>query len=129
MSFAAILAGLFYALMLFALGFVFGPIREFLLAPRVGPLVAVLIESVPMIAAMAWLAPRLARGMELPPRSRARIAMGAAALLIVLLAEMVLAGPMRGLGPAAWLARYTTPDGMVGAALLLVFAAMPWLRR
>ena len=129
MSVPAILAGVFYALLLFALGFVFGPIREFLLAPRLGPVVATLIEAVPMIAAMAWLAPRLARGMELPPRSRARIAMGLVALLLVLLAEVSLSRLMRGIGPAAWLAHYATAPGVVGAAILAAFAAMPWLRR
>lgn len=129
MSAVAILAGVFYAVTLFALGFVFGPIREFALAPRLGAVAATLIEAVPMIAAMAWIAPHLARGMELPPRSRARIAMGLVALALVLLAEMVLTRLLRGLSPAGWLARYATPEGAVGAALLVVFAAMPWLRR
>lgn len=129
MSAPAILAGLFYALLLFALGFLLGPLREFLLAPRFGPVLAVTMEAVPMIAAMAWLAPRLARGMELPPRSSSRVAMGLVALLLVLLAELALSGLLRGLGPLATLARYGTPPGLVGAALLAVFAAMPWLRR
>ena len=126
---AAMLAGFFYALLLFGLGFLLGPLREFLFVPRFGALGAVLVEAVPMIAAMAWLAPRIARGMELPPRSAARIVMGAVALLLVLLAELALTRLLRGLGPAGWLARYATPEGMAGAALLLAFAAMPWLRR
>jgi len=126
---AAIPAGLFYALLLFGLGVLLGPLREFVFAPRFGALGAVLVEAVPMIAAMAWLAPRIARGMKLPPRSSARLVMGAVALLLVLLAELALARQLRGLGPAGWLAHYATPEGIAGAALLLVFAAMPWLRR
>ncbi len=123
------LAGITYALLMFALGFVLGPIREFLLAPRLGPVIATLIESVPMLFAMAWLAPRIAHGMELPPRSAARLVMGAVALVLLLLAEMLLTRALRGLGPAGWIARYGTPEGMIGGALFLAFAAMPWLRR
>lgn len=129
MTAPAILAGILYAVLMFGLGFVLGPIREFLLAPRLGPVVATVIECVPMILAMAWLAPRIARGMELPPRSRARWIMGGTALVLVLIAEMLLTLALRGLGPAGWIARYATAEGLIGVALLLVFAAMPWLRR
>lgn len=129
MSAPAILAGFFYALLLFALGFLLGPIREFLLTPWFGPVAAVAIEVVPMVAAMAWLAPRIARGMEIPPRVPGRVVMGLVALLLVLAAEIALSRLLRGLGPAGTLARYGTPQGMVGAALLGIFAAMPWLRR
>ena len=126
---AAILAGITYALIVFALGFVLGPFREFLLAPRLGVAAATAIEAVPMLCAMAWLAPRLAQGMELPPRTTAPLVMGAVALVLVLLAEMLLTQALRGIGPAGWIARYGTAEGMIGAALLLAFAAMPWLRR
>ena len=129
MAAATIIAGITYALLMFALGFVLGPIREFLLAPWIGPVAATLAEAVPMVFAMAWLAPRIAHGMELAPRSAARIAMGAVALVLLLLAEMLLTRALRGLGPAGWIARYGTPEGMIGVALLLAFATMPWLRR
>ena len=43
----AIIAGITDALLMFALGFVLGPIREFFLAPRLGLVVATVIESVP----------------------------------------------------------------------------------
>lgn len=129
MTARAILAGLLYAIALFALGFVLGPLRELVLAPRLGAFVATLVEAVPMVAAMAWIAPRIARGRGLPARSGARIGMGLAGLACVMAAELVLARLLRGIGPGAALAHYATPAGLVGAAMLGIFAAMPWMRR
>ncbi|MES2710433.1 MAG: hypothetical protein V4653_02530 [Pseudomonadota bacterium] len=124
----AALAGGAYALALFGLGFVLGVLRVLVLAPGIGVVAATALEAVPMLAAMSWAAPRLARWQGVPPRSAGRIAMGAVALAVLVTFELVLGAVLNGTKPAAWVANFATPQGMIYGALLLAFAAMPWLR-
>jgi hypothetical protein len=119
---------LWFAAML-ALGFLLGPLRELVLAPRLGAAGAVAVEAVPMVAAMALLAPWIARRLRVPPTAGARLGMGLLGLLLLVLAETALDRLLRGRGPEMWLERLHTLDGLIGLALLLLFALMPLLRR
>ncbi len=120
-------AGGFYFLVMFALGFVLGPVREFVLAPRLGPVLAVLVEAVPMVAAMILAAPWAARLFGVPRTPRARLVMGGVGLVLLVLAETVLDQLLRG--RVLWAERTQTTDGLIGLGLLALFALMPLLRR
>jgi hypothetical protein len=117
-------AGAVYFAVMFALGFLLGPVRELLLAPRFGAAAAAAIEAVPMLVDMAFVAPWAARLLQVPPATAARLWMGATGLV---LAESALDWLLRGRG--LWLERTRTPAGWIGLGLLAAFAAMPLLRR
>jgi hypothetical protein len=114
---------------MFALGFLLGFIRTLFLEPWLGAAWAVTVEAVPMIAAMIVVAPWAARVLDLPPEVLPRLGMGAVALALLLLAETALDALLRGRGPAIWIERLHTADGLIGYALQLLYAAMPLLRR
>lgn len=122
-------AGALWFAVMFGLGFLLGPIRVLLLEPRLGPTQAVLIEAVPMTAAMMLLAPRIARRLAVPPTAGARLAMGGIGLVLLVLAETAFGAILRGAGPEAWIERIRTPDGLIYLGLLAIFALMPYLRR
>jgi hypothetical protein len=120
-------AGAAWFAVMFALGFLLGPLREVVLAPRFGPVVAILIEAVPMVAAMVLLAPWVARRFRVPRDAGSRLVMGGLGLLLLVAAETGLDALLRG--RVMWAERFTTPDGLIGLALLLLFGVMPLLRR
>lgn len=122
-------AGLAWFAVMFALGFLLGPIRILLLEPRLGMAGAVAVEAVPMLLAMSLLAPRVARLCAVPAGLSARLAMGGIGLALLVLAETLMGALLRNRGPEFWLERPQTLDGQIYLALLAVFALMPALRR
>jgi len=122
-------AGLLWFAVMFALGFLLGPFRILVLEPRLGPTGAVLVEAVPMVVAMALLAPWAARLFDLPPTPGARLGMGGIGLVLLLLADTLLGRLLFGRGIEALLARPATWDGRIYLGMLVLFALMPWLRR
>lgn len=124
-----IAAALLYVAVLFALGFVLGVIRTLFVEPALGPAAAVALEAVPMLAAMAVVAPWAARLGDVPSTVAARLGMGLVALLCLALLETAFAAVLRGRGPDFWLERPHTPEGRIGLGLMLAFALMPLLRR
>ncbi len=119
-------AGAAYAAAMFGLGALLGPLRELALAPRLGATAAAAIEAVPMLLGMAILAPLIAGRLAVPPALPARLGMGAAGLLLLILAESGLDVLVRG--QTLWLERMRSPAGWIGLGLLAAFAAMPALR-
>ncbi|MCA3274889.1 MAG: hypothetical protein ING26_05145 [Roseomonas sp.] len=122
-------AGAVYFLLLYVVGFLLGATRELLLAPRFGVVVASAIEAIPMLAAIFHFAPLVARRFAIPPKSGGRIVMGLAGLALLIGAEIAMTRAMRGLSPEQWLAHFARVEGVIYAALLAAFAAMPWVRR
>jgi hypothetical protein len=122
-------AGALYFAAMFGLGFVLGVVRTLFLEPWLGPAGAVATEGVPMIAAMWVAAPWAARLFDVPSGVAARLGMGAVALVLLLLAETALDALLRGRGPAIWVERLRTADGVIGYGLQLLYALMPALRR
>ncbi|MGE0735790.1 MAG: hypothetical protein AB7G15_14965 [Alphaproteobacteria bacterium] len=118
-------AGALYFLAMFAVGFALGPVRVFLLEPRLGELGAVLCEAPALLAASWIMAGQIARRLRLPGTCRARATMGLSALLLLQAAELLFAYLLRGASAGTTLDRYTTPAGWVGGALALAFAAAP----
>lgn len=121
----ALKAGAVYFAIVFAAGFVFGTIRTLLLAPAVGPLVAVVIE-LPFMLTIAWFACRwTARRFAVPSRPGARWAMAATAFVLLMIAEFLLAYAFTRVSPQGYLAQYATLSGLVGLAGQIVFATFP----
>ncbi|MGG5886413.1 hypothetical protein ACLF3G_04680 [Falsiroseomonas sp. HC035] len=108
----------------FGAGAVLGPVRELLLAPRLGGVPAAWLEAAAM-AVLLWLAAGLALRPPLTNAERAVVA--GVALAVVLLAEAALSL----LFQAAALDR--TPRGLAehlpGLLLLAWLLALPFLRR
>ena len=81
---SALLAGLAYFAVVFAIGFVFGLIRVKFLVPNLGELVSVMLE-LPVILTLAWLVcRRLALSWNVPQETGPRAAMGGVALILLL---------------------------------------------
>ena len=122
-------AGTVYFLLLYVIGFLLGATRELLLAPRFGVVVASALEALPMLAAIFHFAPLIARRFGLAPKSAGRMLMGFFGLVLLMGAEIAMTRAMRGLSPEQWLAHFASVEGVIYAALLAAFAAMPWVRR
>jgi hypothetical protein len=121
-----LLTGTVYVATVFAAGFVLGVLRALVLVPLLGELGAVLVE-LPVILAISWLAcTRILRRWPLPPLGAA--AMGAIALLLLMLAEAGLSTLLAGRSLAEHLTLYAQPSHQVGLAGQLAFAVFPWMQ-
>ncbi|MCB1313134.1 MAG: hypothetical protein KDK29_15235, partial [Sedimentitalea sp.] len=85
----ALRAGALYMALVFPAAVLLGVLRVVVLTPALGPLRAVALE-LPLVLALAWIvARRLLRARPAPPG--ARLAMGAVAFCLLMLAELALA--------------------------------------
>jgi hypothetical protein len=86
----ALKAAVVYFLIVFAVGAVLGTVRVLVLIPRVGPSAAVLIEA-PILLSAAWMiCGWLVRRLHVPRAWSARLAMGGAASVLLIAAELSL---------------------------------------
>jgi hypothetical protein len=121
---AVVKAALAYFAVAFAAGFVLGAIREIVVVPRLGGLVAVAIE-VPVMLAISWVAAtRLVRRFAVPADVATRLAMGGLAFVLLQAAEVALASAF-GTSPTAYVAALAIPRGALGFAAQVVFALIP----
>jgi len=120
-------AAAFYFLIVFGVGFVFGPVRVFWLEPRLGEAVATFCEAPFLPCAMLLAARWLARALGLGPNIASLAIMGVGALLLQQFADFAVGAVLGGITPAQQLARLSTPAGLIYVALLLAFVAMPVL--
>lgn len=109
----------------FAAAFVLGAVRVLVVAPALGPLLAVALE-VPLVLGLSWaVAGWVLRRWPVPPSQR--LHMGGVAFVLLMAAEAGLALAfgqswgefLRGLG---------TPAGLLGLAGQIGFAIIPALR-
>jgi hypothetical protein len=121
-----IAAILIYFAIVFGVGFVLGPIRVLLLEPGLGTLGAVAVEMPLLLIAMVIAARWVPRRLNFQDRATLA-AMGGGALLLVLLADFAVGIGLRGLSLEQQLWQFSTPPGMIYAASLATFAAMPLL--
>ncbi len=119
-------AALYFAIV-FGVGFLLGPIRVFWLEPWLGKTAAVLCETpfllVAMIVAARWVPTKV--GLRAGLGSLA--AMGVGALVVQQIADFAVGIALRGMTASELVANFITPAGVIYAALLLAFAAMPAL--
>jgi hypothetical protein len=125
---AAIKAGIFYFILVFAAAFVLGAIRIRLLVPNLGEIAGLAIE-LPVILFWAWIVCGwLIRRLRVPAQTPVRIVMGALAFALLIAAETLVA--VIGLKETVTqhFAAYSHPTMLIGLAAQVAFAAMPWLR-
>ena len=92
----AVKSGLLYFALVFAAGFMLGPIRIFWIAPRVGLRTAELLEAPVMLLVSLVAARWIVRRFAVPPNLSHRLGMGCIALVFMLVAEFTLVLWLRG---------------------------------
>jgi hypothetical protein len=121
----AIRAGIAYFAIIFAAGFVLGTIRTLGLAPRIGAPAAVLVE-LPFMLVIAWVTCRwLVSRLAVAPASGPRLAMGIVAFVLLMAAELALSVLLFGGTVPAFADALRSPEGLLGLAGQVAFAAMP----
>ena len=119
----ACFTGMLYFAAVFTFAFAMGIARVLVVAPRLGPTAAVLLE-VPILVLASWIVARRLlrnRSFTLPQRG----AMGATAFTLTMASEAALSVIMLGQSITDWAAALATPLGLAGLAGQVIFAAMP----
>jgi hypothetical protein len=115
-----------YFALVFTLGFVLGALRVTVLVPRLGELMAVMVE-LPLMLTGAWfICRRVVRHFGVPAPAGPRLAMGGAAFALLMVAEFTLSVTAFGSTPGAFFSSLATPAGMLGLAGQAVFGLWPW---
>lgn len=122
-----IAAAALYFAVVFGAGFILGPIRVLVLEPRLGGLWATVCEAPFLLAAMVIAARWAARATRLGSSFTSLALMGIGGLVLQQIADFAVGMGLRGLSPSQQLAHFSTPQGLIYAALLLAFLAMPVL--
>ena len=115
-------AGAIYFALVFAVGWILGPIRQLLIVPHLGHITGLLLELPLMLVAMIFAARWVLRRPNVPHALRTRAQIGVVALGILLPAELAGALWVRGASVREYLASLATVSG-----LILAFAAVPAL--
>lgn len=121
----AVWAGALYFGCVFAVGFVLGTARVLVVAPRLGELLATLVE-LPVILVAAWLISLwLTRWLAVPREPAARWVMGSIAFALLMVAEAVLAAALLGVSLGEHVGRYRQLPEAIGLAGQVAFALLP----
>ena len=123
----ALKAGLVYFVLVFAVGWVLGPIRELWALPHFGRVAAMLSEAVIMLIAMIVTARSVIRRFDVPRTLAATISMGLIAIGLLFPAEIAGVVWIRGLSLQEYVASFVTAPGVISLLMFLVFGAMPTL--
>ena len=123
----ALKAGVIYFLLVFAVGWVLGPIRELWAVPYFGRMAAMLGEAVIMLTAMIVAARWVIRRFDVPRTLLATISMGLVALALLVPAEIAGVVLVRSQSLQDYLASYANGPGVISLIMFLLFAAMPTL--
>ena len=123
-----ILTGCLYFLAVFAAECAFAPIRETFVFVGVDPFTAMLFEAPAMLLIMYLAAAWIARAFRTPKRVGDRLAMGASAMTLVLIADL-----LTELAASDWqvqqsLSALVTPDGAVLGVVVMLGLLMPVLQ-
>ena len=118
-------AGVTYFLLVFAVGWILGPIRVVWVAPRFGLLIGTLLEAVIMLIAMIVAAGWAIRRFGVDRALAATIAMGLIAFGLLIPAEIIGVLWIRTLSLKEYLGTFLSPAGLVALSMFLLFAAMP----
>jgi len=129
---AAFKAGIVYAIIVFAIGFVFGAIRILFVAPRLGEAIAVALEA-PLMLFVSWYGSRWCIDrFNVSDALSVRIVMGLIAFAVLMAAEADLAFFVFGRSATKQLGSYVSVSGAIGLATQVAFATFPliqaWVR-
>ncbi len=122
--FPSVKAGLAYTIPVFAVAFVLGAVRVTVIAPAIGPVLAVALE-VPLVLTLSWFV--AGRVLTLWPDSN-RPALALLAFILLMLLELATALAF-GQTPGQFLAAMATPAGALGLAGQIGFALIPLVRQ
>jgi hypothetical protein len=120
-------AAAIYFLIVFAVGWVLGPIRELWVVPRFGRMTGLLLEAPLMLIAMIISARWVIRRFDVSKAFGTTISMGLIALGILAAAEIVSVLWGRGLSLQEYLGSLVTTSGVISLLMFLLFALMPTL--
>lgn len=121
-------AAVLYFALVFGAGFLLAMVRIPLLVPRLGTRWAELLEMPAMLLVIVLSARYVVQRFG-PLRLAARAAIGIAALLLLAVAELAVAGVLQGQSPAQYVASRDAVSGGAYLGMLLLFAVMPTFRR
>jgi hypothetical protein len=120
-----VLTAFCYFALTFGAGFLLGPLRIFLMVPRVGARAAELAE-LPVMIIVTWLAARWTiRRFRVPLSTGSRLVMGVVAFALLLAAEFALVLPLRGLTLQQYFATRDPVSSVAYYASLVLLALMP----
>ena len=120
------LAMLFYFGSVFGVGFLLGPIRVLWLEPRFGPIIATACEAPFMLLAILIAARWVPRVLNIRRDSKALVLIGVGSLVLLQIADFTIGFWLRGFTPKEQFVQLLTGQGSIYAALLALFAIMPW---
>ncbi len=129
-----LIAGAAYFAGVFAVAFALGVLRMMVIAPRLGAVLAVLLEA-PVVLGVSWGVCRWCVGrFRVPPTVSARLTMGVFAFAILMAAEGALGLLAFGRSVADQLSAFRTLAGGIGLAAQIGFGIIPlvgaaWRRR
>lgn len=118
-------AGVLYFALVFAAGFVLGPIRVLWAVPRFGTMTAELMEMPIMLVVIVLAARWTIRHLAVPHAPSRRLGIGFVALGALLVAEFTVVLSLRGLSIREYVATRDPVSGTVYFVMLGVFAIMP----
>jgi len=121
-------AGLSYGALAFVAGGLLGPLREIVLAERIGGPAAAMAEAA-MMALLLWLAARWVVGRLPVPSLRARTVVAGIGLAVVLACEAALGLLLDASGLTSGRASREVTAQLVGLVLLAWLVAMPFVVR
>jgi hypothetical protein len=125
---AATRAGIAYTSGVFVFAFFVGTIRVTLVAPRLGTLLAVVLEA-PIVLAVSWRVSLWCNhrfNVSRHPRTRAL--MGAVAFSVLMLLELCVSLLAFGETLDHYVSKYASTPGVVGLAMQVCFATIPWVQ-
>ena len=123
-----LIAAAVYFGIVFAVGFVLGSVRVPFLVPRLGERIAELAEMPFMFMAIFLAAGYVVRRPGPPIAAVGWALAGALSLSMLVAAELLLAVALAGRSVGEYIASRDPVSGSVYLMMLVVFAAMPWLR-
>ena len=123
----ALTAGVIYFLLVFAVEWILGPIRELWAVPHFGRMAATLSEAVIMLIAMMVAARWVIRRFEVPQTLSDTLSIGLIAMGLLFPAEIAGVLWVRGLSLREYLASFVSAPGIISLLMFLLFWAMPTL--
>jgi hypothetical protein len=120
-------AGLLYFALVFAAGWVLGPIRELAVVPRFGRTVGVLLEAPLILGVSAWAARWVIRRLAVGFQYKPRFWMGMVALGLLLIAETLGSVLLRGMTLGEYAKNFASASGVIALLSFALFAIMPLL--
>ena len=117
-----------YFAVVFAAAFALGALRVTVVAPRLGTLMAVLIE-LPIVLVVSWLVSRqVVYLFNVPNEWLPRFLMGALAFLLLMMAEPAIAVFGFGRSFTQYFAAFQSTAGLIGLLGQIAFALIPLIQ-